>query len=181
MMRVVLDACVLYPTVLRELLLAAARQDLYMPLWSPRILEEWARAAAREGPGAETLARGEITRLGLHWPRASIRPDPALERRLWLPDPDDVHVLAAAITGGADLIVTFNARDFPRGTLAQEGLDRADPDQLFAQLRARAPEAVETAVATVHAEARRLSGEPIALRALLKRAGLPRLGKALDG
>jgi len=46
-MRVVLDACVLYPPVLREILLGAASAGLYDPLWSERILEEWARATRK--------------------------------------------------------------------------------------------------------------------------------------
>ncbi|MBL3553988.1 PIN domain-containing protein, partial [Rhodovulum sulfidophilum] len=44
-MKVLLDACVLYPTVLREILLGVARRGGFTPLWSARILEEWARAA----------------------------------------------------------------------------------------------------------------------------------------
>ena len=57
--RVLLDACVLYPTVLRELLLGTAALGLYEPLWSARLLEEWARAAARLGPEGEAIARAE--------------------------------------------------------------------------------------------------------------------------
>ena len=55
-MRVLLDACTLYPTVMREILIGVARAGYYTPLWSDRILEEWARAAARFG-GNERDAR----------------------------------------------------------------------------------------------------------------------------
>jgi hypothetical protein len=60
----VLDANVLYPTVLREVLLGCAEAGLYQPAWSPRIAEEWARTAARHG-GLEDAAwaRAEIARL----------------------------------------------------------------------------------------------------------------------
>jgi hypothetical protein len=78
------------------------------------------------------------------------------------------------------VIVTFNAGDFPRGPLAEEGIAREDPDQFLLRLWQDAPEAVAGAVAAVRAEAERLSGEPQPLRALLKRAKLPRLGKALS-
>ena len=58
--RVVLDACVLFPTVMREVLLGCAAAGLFAPRWSARILEEWARATVKLGPGAEVYARGEI-------------------------------------------------------------------------------------------------------------------------
>ena len=178
-MKALLDACVLYPTVLREVLLAAARRGLYTPLWSDRILEEWARATVKLGPGAETVARGEIALMRAAWPRAVVAPAPGIVARLWLPDPDDLHVLAAAIAGSADILVTFNAVDFPRATLAEEGIERLDPDQFLLRLHAAAPDEVAQAAEEVRAEAERLSGVVQPLRPLFKRAGLPRLGKAL--
>ena len=178
-MKVLLDACVLYPTVLREILLCVAGQGLYTPLWSERILEEWARAARKIGPTGEAQARGEIALLRANWPKASVPPHEGLEARLWLPDPADVHVLAAAIAGSADLILTFNAGDFPRRTLDEEGLRRDAPDYFLLELWREAPEAVEGCVTQVHAVACRMSGEEMDLRKLLKRARLPRLGKAL--
>ena len=178
-MKACLDACVLYPTVLREILIGVARAGLYAPLWSPRILEEWARATAKLGPVAETLARAEVTRLRADWPLAEVLVPDGLERRLWLPDPNDIHVLAAATAGGADVIVTFNAADFPRGLLAEEGIARQDPDAFLLALHDRAPCAIEGVCEAVRAEAERLSGEAQPLRALLKRARLPRLAKRL--
>lgn len=180
-MKALLDANVLYPTVLREILIAVARAGLYTPLWSDRILEEWARATVKLGPGAEEIARGEVAVLRAEFPGASVAPRPGLEARLHLPDPADVHVLAAAITGGADVIVTFNAQDFPRHVLAEDGIARMDPDQFLRDLWESAPEAVAAGAEGVRAMAERLSGEPQPMRALLKRAGLPRLGKLLGG
>jgi predicted nucleic acid-binding protein len=178
-MKVLLDACVLYPTVLREILLGVARRGLFTPLWSERILEEWARAARKIGPTGEAQARAEIALLRLHWPEASVTPRAGDEARLWLPDPADVHVLAAAIAGSADILLTFNASDFPQQTMAEEGLQRQGPDAFLLTLWQAAPEAVRDSVETVRAEAARLSGEAFETRALLKRARLPRLGKAL--
>ncbi len=180
-MRALLDACVLYPTVLREILIGVAREGLYTPLWSDRILGEWARAVVKLGPGAEIVARAEIAALRAGFPAAAVPPREGLAARLWLPDPADVHVLAAAIAGGAELIVTFNAADFPRGVLAEEGIAREDPDRFLLGLWQGAPATVAGVVEAVRAEAERLSGEPQPLRPLLRRAKLPRLGKALAG
>lgn len=179
-LRVLLDACVLYPTVMREILLGAAGEGLYEPLWSERLLEEWARAAARLGPAGEAVARGEIAALRAGWPRAIVTGTEGLERRLWLPDPDDVHVLAAAVAGSADVILTMNAKDFPRSVLAEEGLQRLDPDQFLAGLAESHPEAMARIVGQSVALASRLSGEEWTARSLLKKARLTRFGKTLE-
>lgn len=179
-MRAVLDACVLFPTILRSILIGVAEAGLYTPLWSARILEEWARASVKLGPGAEAEARGEAALLRAAFPRASVPPAPGLEARLHLPDADDIHVLATAVQGGADAILTFNAADFPRHILAEEGLSRRDPDGLLWELWSHHPEAVGPVVARVHAKAERLSGAAIPLKAFLRRAQLPRLGRALQ-
>lgn len=92
------------------------------------ILEEWARATVKLGPEAEVFASGEIATLTAQFPRASVTPDNGMLRRLWLPDEDDIHVLAAAVTGHCDAILTMNAKDFPGNLLAYEDLFRADPD-----------------------------------------------------
>ncbi len=178
-MKMVLDACVLYPTVLREILIGVARAGLFAPLWSDRILEEWARAAARLGPGAEAVARGEVAALRAAFPGAAVPRHAGLEARLDLPDRNDIHVLAAAIAGSADGIITFNAVDFPRAALAAEGLTRRDPDGFLWELWSHHPETVVAVTEAVRAEAERLSGQPQPLRGLMKRAKLPRLGKAL--
>lgn len=179
-MKALLDTNVLYPTLLRQILTGVAAAGGYRPLWSERILEEWARATRKLGPGAEDQARGEIAVLKAQYPEAIVPPAPGIEARLWLPDPADVHVLAAGIAGGADLIVTFNAADFPRATLAEHGIARMDPDQFLLDLRSRRPGLVEPVVEEVAATARRLSGEALPLRPLLKRARLPRLARALS-
>lgn len=180
-MKAVLDACVLYPTVLREILLGCASRGLFVPLVSERILGEWVRATAKLGPEAPVIAEGEAALLRARFPTAVLREQPAIEARLHLPDPNDRHVLAVAMAGHADCIVTFNAQDFPRHLLAEEGLDRRDPDGFLWGLHGQAPQAVAQVVAAVHATACRLSGEEIPLKSLLKRARLNRLARVLAG
>ena len=178
-MRVVIDTCVLYPTVMREVVLAVARQGAFTPLWSARILEEWRRAAVKLGPTGVAQAEGEIALLRAAWPDAELPPAPGVEARLWLPDPADLHVLAVAVAGSADAIMTVNAKDFPRNVLAEEGLDRIDPDGFLHGLWQAQPKMVAEAAQGVLAQANRLSGETWEMRALLRKARLPRLGKAL--
>ncbi|MGR3454674.1 RSP_2648 family PIN domain-containing protein [Pseudooceanicola sp.] len=179
-MKAVLDACVIYPTVMRQMLLGVAGAGLYEPLWSARILEEWALAAAKLGPEGEAQARGEIAMVQATWPRAEVRLQPGQEARFWLPDPADVHVLAAAVVGHADVIVTANAKDFPQNVLGEEGLSRADPDNFLLGFLQAHPGPVTQVAEGVLAEARRLSGEAWTMRGLMKKARMPRLGKALS-
>ena len=180
-MRVLIDACVLYPTVMREVVLGVAAQGLFDPRWSPRVTEEWARAARKIGPEGETIARGEVAAINARFPNAEIAIPQGVEARLWLPDPNDIHVLAAAIGCSADAIMTVNAKDFPRNILAEEGVHRVDPDGFLIDIFDRYPEAVQTVGDAVLAEARRLSGEDWVMRKLMRKARLPRLGKRLSG
>ena len=179
-MKVLLDTCVLYPSVMREALLAVAAQGLFTPLWSPRILEEWARAARKLGLLGEMQARGEIAVARAGFPDAIITPKEGLANRLYLPDVDDIHVLAAAITGHADMIVTMNAKDFPRNILAEEGLMRQDPDSFLWQLWSDHPDQVNAALAQVQAKAADMDNAPKELKPLLKKARLTRLAKAVS-
>ena len=179
-MKLVLDACVLYPTVMREMLIGAAGLGHYQPLWSARILEEWARAAARLGPEGEAQARSEIALLRASWPMAEVSPAPGIEARLWLPDAADVHVLATAVSGFADGIVTMNRQDFPKNILAEEDLDRLDPDGFLHDVWSRDPQGMQQVGDAVLAKANRLSRrDGWEMRPLLKKARLPRLAKAL--
>jgi predicted nucleic acid-binding protein len=177
-MKAVLDACVLYPTVLREILQGAGEAGLYQPVFSDRILREWVLATAKLGPAAPAIAEGEAAMLRAAFPRALVRDHPEIEARLVLPDPNDRHVLASAIASGADAIVTFNAQDFPGHVLAAEKIARRDPDGFLWEIQSRHPEPMARIVETVRARAEAISGQPVSLKALLKRAKLYRLAKA---
>ena len=178
-MKAVLDTCVIYPTVMRQMLLGAAKRGVFKPLWSARIIEEWQRAVVKLGPGGMAQAQAEAAMLAVEWPDAQVSWPPSLEARIWLPDPADIHVLAAAIAGSADLILTVNAKDFPRNILAEEGVNRADPDTFLLGVFEATPELMQEIGGAVLADARRLSGEDWDIRRLMKKARLPRLGKAL--
>jgi hypothetical protein len=172
--RAFLDACVLYPPVVRGVLLHAGALGAITPLWSPRVLEEWARAAARErGPAGGDAARAEGAAMNARWPGAAHMPDHAALTGLDLPDADDVHVLAAAMAAGAAALVTFNLRDFPPRKLRDLGIVPLSPDALLWEIAAREPAAIGAAIDRALAQTKP-DGAPAAV---LKRAHLPRLAK----
>lgn len=179
MERVLLDACVLYPTLLRRILIEAADAGLYAPLWSQSILDEWRHAAARSGPVEVALVEGEIVRLQSRFPSARVAFSEATESALSLPDHNDRHVLAAAIDAGADSLLTLNLKDFPTRTLSAHNVFRRAPDPFLVELREGAPESVDQIVRAAAIEAAQALGGAATARSVLKRARLPKLGKAL--
>ena len=114
-----LDANVIYPAGLRDTLLRLADRNLYRARWSAMVHEEWMRSLLndRSDLSFDQLQRTRET-MDRHFPDALVLGFEPLIDGLLLPDPDDRHVLAAAIRGQADVIITQNLKDFP-----QEGLD----------------------------------------------------------
>ncbi|MDR3525602.1 MAG: PIN domain-containing protein [Acetobacteraceae bacterium] len=124
----VLDANVLYPAPLRDLLLQLAFSGLFQARWSADIDDEWQRNLLIARPElAEQIA---LTRAAMHraMPDALVTGYEARVTDIALPDPDDRHVLAAAITAEANVIVTFNLKDFPPAALAPYGVEAQHPD-----------------------------------------------------
>jgi hypothetical protein len=100
---------------------------------------------------------------------------------LRLPDPDDRHVLAAAIRGRADLIVTTNLRDFPANVLGQFGIEPQHPDEFVLSLLDLAPDLV-TGAARDHRES--LKNSPVTIEQYLETLaiqGLTRTVRVLRG
>jgi predicted nucleic acid-binding protein len=176
-MRIVLDACVLYPTIMRDTLLGAAKRGAFQPLWSARILEEWRRAAARLSAEQADIAAVEIALMRAEWPEAECTAAPIAD--LWLPDENDIHVLATAIEANAHAIITRNLKDFPTRILTGHGIIRRDPDGFLLEFAHENPSAMLAVADDIKQAAKQHSGAPKDLRALMKRTGLPRLGKFL--
>ncbi len=109
MARIVLyDACVLYPAPLRDLLMRLALTDLFQARWTDQIHDEWTRNVLANRPDvtAESLARCRRL-MDEHVPDCLVTGYESLIPTLSLPDPDDRHVLAAALHGGASSIITY--------------------------------------------------------------------------
>lgn len=179
-MRAVLDACVLYPTTLRGILLGVAQHGLITPFWSDRLLEEWARAAARtHGPEGDVVARGEIALQKAQFPDAMTTGWKIPTGLPLLPDPDDQHVVATALSAQAETIITFNLRDFPTRKLSPLGIAPRHPDAVLIEIYGDHPGTIERICHHAFEQISHFPDAPKTLRALLKKAGLPRLGKAL--
>jgi len=179
-MRAVLDANVLFPTILREVLTDVAAAGLYRPLWSERILEEWRRAALRLGPDQQSAAGAEIALLRLRFPDAVMADDGHQAIDLDFPDPADRHVVEAALAGGAPLVVTANLRDFPQRLMNGLGLRAIHPDAFLLDLYGQDPQAVMVALHAARDKAA-LMGGTMTLVQMLRRCRLPRLAKAVKG
>ena len=143
----VYDACVLYPAPLRDLLMHLAMTDLFRAKWSDMIHDEWTSNLLknRSDLTAQQLAHTR-NMMNAHVPDASVTDFEELIPSLKLPDPNDRHVLAAAIRGQADIIVTKNLKDFPAAALAPYGIEAQHPDEFVIHLLDLAPDVVCEAV-----------------------------------
>jgi len=129
------DACVLYPAPLRDLLMQLALTDLFRAKWSNAIHDEWIRSLlkVRADLKREQLERTrELMDTGVR--DALVSGFEKLIPSLELPDPDDRHVLAAAIRGRCDVIVTYNLSDFPAEKLAEYDIEAQHPDEFIGHL-----------------------------------------------
>ena len=118
MFAAVLDTSVLWPSRQRDFLLSLAIAGLYRPLWSDAILEEleYHETAKRAGRGSDATAAAAarlVGRMRAAFDDAVVTGWEPLDGSYSLPDPDDEHVVAAAVVGRADVIVTHNFKDFP--------------------------------------------------------------------
>lgn len=141
------DACVLYPAPLRDLLMHLALADLFRAKWTDAIHDEWIRAVLKSRPDltAEQLERTRQL-MNAHVRDCLVTGYEEIIPSLSLPDPGDRHVLAAAVVGRADVIVTFNLKHFPASALSPLGVEAQHPDEFVTHLLDLDPGAVCAAV-----------------------------------
>lgn len=161
----VLDANVLVPNALCDTLLRLAADGFYRPLWSEQILRELEYAILRIRPDLEpSRVHRRIDLMRETFDDAMVEGWEEVAAGLDLPDQDDRHVLAAAIVGGAQAIVTFNGKDFPDERLAPRGIEARHPDEfLLDQLDLSPSSMLEMLIAQANA----LSLPPVDLAGLL--------------
>ncbi len=147
---VVYDACVLYPATLRDLLVQLATTRLFRAKWTDRIHDEWIRNLLVNRPDLKAEQLDRVRNLmNRNIQDSLVTGFESLIPTLELPDPNDRHVLAAAITAEADTIVTFNLKDFPAETLAIYDIEAKCPDDFVSELIDQKPQEVIQAIDTI--------------------------------
>jgi predicted nucleic acid-binding protein len=176
-----LDTCVLWPSLQRDFLLSLAAEGMYRPVWSAAILAELeyheADKLIRRGvqeDNAASRARFLIEQMRSAFDDAEIQGWEGLEGTYGLPDPDDEHVVAAAVVAGAGAIVTHNTKDFPPSNLPN-GIEVISPAEFAANTVSLDPiRALDAVAAIVERSGRK--GPPVTtdsvLDALVKRYGM---------
>ena len=159
----VLDANVLVPAPLRDILLRAAEAALYRPFWSDALLEEVRRTVIRHGMADLERARRLIDRLTAAFPEAGVQGYEHLVP-VMTNDPKDRHVLATAVLAQASVIVTANVRHFSEAALAPWGVVARTPDRFLVDLFGVDPTRM---VRIIHEQAAPLRHPPLTADQLL--------------
>lgn len=161
-----LDANVLYPAYLRDVLLRIAAAEVYQVRWSEQILDEMARNLKRKvsAPRHHEIDR-MVEKMKTAFPEAMVTGHENLIPSMTNHE-EDRHVLAAAVRGRADVIVTSNLKHFPRSACAPLNVDVQPPDRFLCyQWELRRPEYL---TAVLEGWASGLSTPPLTLEELLE-------------
>ncbi|WP_186386221.1 PIN domain-containing protein [Stappia sp. TSB10P1A] len=174
------DANVFYGARLRSLALFVAQTKLFRARWSERIHDEWVRNLIKNRPdlAPEDLAKTRAA-MNAAVPDCLVEGYEPLIQSIELPDPDDRHVVAAAILTRASVIVTFNENDFPPAALAGFRLHTKHPDDFLRDVFDLAPELFIEAVRSDFLHYVNPSLDYADYLASLARSGVPRLAKDL--
>jgi hypothetical protein len=129
---VVLDANVLYPAPLRDVLVQMSLEGVYRARWTDQIHDEWIRNVHQNQGISRDILERVRQKMNDAIPDCLITGYEPLIPSLKLPDPDDRHVLAAAIKENCSVIVTMNLKDFPEQELVEKfGIEPQHPDDFL--------------------------------------------------
>ena len=162
---VVLDACVLYPAPMRDLLLYLASQKIYQPKWSAEINDEWVRnLLLNRSDLSNAQLQKTVNAMNRAFPEANTGKSPSIIKQLTLPDPNDRHVLATTIKSKAKKIITANLKDFPIKYLQQFNIQAQHPDKFITELINTYPKESLTAF---HQQVNNLKNPPLSAEDVL--------------
>jgi len=161
----VLDANVLYPAPVRDILLHLADVKLFQPKWTDLIHDEWIRNLLINRPDIKpkSLKNARIA-MESAFPDAHVSSYESLIDEITLPDADDRHVLAAAIKSGAKTIVTNNLKDFPAKSLQPYHITAITADHFVRKLILLDE---SRALNAFHAQVRNMKNPPLSVSQVL--------------
>lgn len=169
------DSCVLYPAPLRDLLMHLALTDLFQAKWTDTIHQEWMKSVLTNRPDL-TLDQLQRTRdlMNMHVRDCLVTGHEVLIPTLSLPDPNDHHVLAAAIAASASMIVTYNLKDFPIKSTRTYGIEVWHPDDFVSYFIDTAPSETCAAIQRLRATLKNPVIERKPYLEILERQSLPK-------
>lgn len=137
----VIDANVMFPVVVRDYLIWLSVYDLYSPMWSSKLIDEFTAIFEKKGLDvSQSKIQRQVDLMNRACPDALTLKYENLIDSVELPDENDRHVVAAAIKSNANVIVTYNLKDFPEDYLNSIGLNVVDPDSFIADMIDLSPE-----------------------------------------
>jgi len=177
---VLCDANVFYSILMTDLILSLGEAGLFRPRWTNKIHEEWIRNVLEDQPERK---REELERRRAFMDQA-INHDliESYEHHianLNLPDPDDRHVLAAAIEAGAEIVLTYNLRDFPAAVLTAYGISPLHPDEFLCQQMTAEPILVMEVIEKMRMKRKRPEISQEQLLSKLARLSIPEFARML--
>jgi predicted nucleic acid-binding protein len=177
---VFIDANVFFGARLRSLVLFMAQSKMFRARWTERVHEEWMRNVAQK----RNLDISQLEKIRTCMDRSVLNclvtDYERLEQSFHLPDPDDRHVLAAAIKSGAELILTFNAKDFPTDVVEPLGIEICGPDEFLLDLFGISEELF---IEHVKADFHHYKAPPLTFDAYieaLRKAGIPKTAALIE-
>ncbi|HTW72506.1 MAG TPA: PIN domain-containing protein [Acetobacteraceae bacterium] len=170
---VLYDANLLYPFHLRNLFVQLGVNHIVAPRWTDAIHDEWIGSLCADGRATRERLLRTRDIMNRILPEANVRGYEYRIGMLTLPDPNDRHVLAAAIEAGARAIVGFNVKDFPSPALAPYGIVAQDPDVFLCAQHAADPDAIVAVLEAARTNLSRSAPSMDEFVRTLERQGLP--------
>ena len=175
-----LDACVIVPLAPCDTLLRMADAGAFRPLWSRKVVDEAQRALERVHPDIDpNRFRSRFRSMDEAFEDALVHDWERLVSAIQLPDPDDAHVVAAAVVGRADVIVTENTKHFPPSALKPLRITAVRLDEFLLDQFDLAPTATCRTITEQAAAMRRPPVDPAQLLDRLARSGAPRFARSV--
>jgi predicted nucleic acid-binding protein len=172
---VLVDTNVLASAAMRDILIELALDDVIRLHWSPMIMAELRRTLLKRRNAVPARIDSLLAAMNTTLPMASVSPEPGAKLDAPLPDPDDDHVVLAALQAQCSLILTFNMKDFPANQLALEDDDlrSTHPDAFMVHMLTTQAPAILNVIRRILNE---LNAPPMTIdsyAANLDRSGLP--------